>query len=103
MHSRVWLLGCLLSASCNTPGRVPTIRADEAAVTPTSTASPTVAPQPSVAAECKTDKDCAWDDPCFAKKCLPHPKEFVGCDKSMLPPGICGCDDGRCTIRPHDP
>jgi hypothetical protein len=64
-----------------------------------------VTPSPKVeAASCSTDGDCAYDDPCNAKACVAKgDAAFVGCDKSLPPPGRCICGQNRCTLMRDAP
>src|SRR5205814_553402 len=83
----------------------PPIRADDAAVGVSSASAgvtPPIAssapPVGSAAVFCRADKDCGWDDQCMAKRCV-GATPFVGCDKSMPPPGTCTCIDSQCTMK----
>lgn len=52
---------------------------------------------------CSDDAGCGWDDPCMPSRCIgsAHVPEFVGCDKSLPPPGTCSCVEGHCSLRPN--
>lgn len=51
-----------------------------------------------VPARCENDKDCDYDDPCNAHACVAKTAPFVGCDKSLPPPGRCVCANNECTL-----